>query len=84
MDLTRDQIIDAVQALPPADQIAVADAIYMTTRAPWMEEDMALSSEWDKEIAKRLREIDEGKVELIPWEQVEAEMREILRGSDQS
>jgi putative addiction module component (TIGR02574 family) len=81
MELSPEQIIEAALRLPPADQIALADTIYLNTKAPWTE-DLELPKEWEDEIAKRLQEIDEGKVQMIPWEQVEKEMREIVGDSD--
>ncbi|MEO0515254.1 MAG: addiction module protein [Planctomycetota bacterium] len=81
MELTPEQIIEAALKLPPADQVALADAIYLNTKAPWTE-DVALSPEWDEEIGRRIKEIDEGKVKMIPWEDVEKQMREIIGDSD--
>jgi putative addiction module component (TIGR02574 family) len=34
---------------------------------------------WDAEIARRLEEIESGKVKLIPWETVRARIRKSLR-----
>jgi len=65
MELTREQIIEAVQTLAPADQVALADAIYLKAKAPWMKE-TDLPKEWEEEVARRLKEIDQGKVEMIP------------------
>ncbi|MFO1429039.1 MAG: addiction module protein [Candidatus Competibacteraceae bacterium] len=39
------------------------------------EEDFLISEEWMKEIQKRCREIDEGKVQLIPAEDALAQLR---------
>ncbi len=39
-----------------------------------------LSPAWDAEIIKRIREIDEKKVETVPWEQVREELKDIIRG----
>jgi putative addiction module component (TIGR02574 family) len=33
-----------------------------------------VESAWSEEIKRRLTEIDAGKVELIPWEEVRAEL----------
>ena len=37
--------------------------------------DAQIKKEWDKEIARRLEEIDSGKVKLIPAEKVFAKLR---------
>jgi putative addiction module component (TIGR02574 family) len=39
------------------------------------EEDFAVSDEWRTEIRKRCREIEEGKVELIPGDQAMAALQ---------
>lgn len=39
------------------------------------EEDFLISKEWMNEIQKRCREIDEGKVKLIPAEDTVAQLR---------
>jgi len=41
----------------------------------------AIAKAWDEEIARRVAEIDAGKAELIPHEQVMAEIDEMLRKS---
>ena len=81
MDPTLEKIIEAVQRLPEVDQIALADSIYMKCNVPWSE-DLDLAEGWDEEIAERLRQIDAGEVEMIPWEQVAKEMRELLDDPD--
>lgn len=43
--------------------------------------DEGVDAAWDEEIAKRLNEIDEGKVKMVPWETVRAEMRGIIEGA---
>ena len=44
------------------------------------EEPFEVSSEWQEEIVRRCREIDEGTVELIPGEDVLKEAAKELRG----
>jgi putative addiction module component (TIGR02574 family) len=36
--------------------------------------DPNVEATWAEEVERRIREIDEGKVETIPWEQVRAEL----------
>lgn len=42
--------------------------------------DEGVDAAWDEEIAKRLKDIDEGKVKMVPWETVRARLRKITRG----
>lgn len=39
----------------------------------------AIAKAWDEEIARRMAEIDAGTVVLIPHEQVQAEMEDLLK-----
>ena len=39
---------------------------------------------WEVEIRRRLTEIDEGKVQMVPWEQVRRELRGIISGDDRT
>ncbi len=45
-----------------------------------LEEPFEISEQWQQEIARRCREIDEGLVELIPGDQVLKEAGEGLKG----
>lgn len=45
-----------------------------------LDEPFEVRSEWSREIARRCREIDEGKVNLIPGDQVLKEAAEGLKG----
>jgi putative addiction module component (TIGR02574 family) len=43
----------------------------------WLSVDSAeeVEAAWDEEIARRIRQIDAGEVECVPWETVVAELR---------
>jgi putative addiction module component (TIGR02574 family) len=34
---------------------------------------------WAEEVERRIRQVDEGEVELVPWEQVRAELFALTR-----
>lgn len=42
------------------------------------EEQEAYDRSWGEEIARRLRNIDEGRVEMIPWEEVRASAQRMI------
>lgn len=44
-----------------------------------VEEDPEVEASWAAEIERRIREVDEGKVKLIPWEQVRRSLRAGLK-----
>ena len=69
------KIFDEALALPEQERRNLIDALSDT-----FEHDAAdLSPEWKKEIKGRIAELERGEVEAIPWEQVEAEVREVLK-----
>ena len=43
------------------------------------EDKKSVDAAWEREIARRIAEIDSGKVKLIPWEKVRKEIRGKLR-----
>ncbi len=61
---------EAVQ-LPERDRAALA-GLLIETLDPVSEADVEAA--WSEEIKRRLAEVDAGKVELIPWEDVRAEL----------
>ena len=62
------EIISAIKKLPPAEQKKVFRFVEKMR-------DAQIKKEWDKEIARRLEEIDSGKVKLISAEKVFAKLR---------
>lgn len=69
-------LIEALQ-LPVQERAALASRLIASLDA---QVDEGVDAAWGEEVARRLQEIDEGKVEMIPGEQVMREMREITRG----
>lgn len=69
------KIFEEALALPEQERRILIDALSDT-----FEHDVAdLSPEWKKEIQGRIAELESGAVEAIPWEQVEAEVHEVLK-----
>jgi len=66
----RELIREAVE-LPPEDRATLAGAmIESLDPAPTAE----VKAAWSREIARRVKEIDEGSVELLDWEEIRAEL----------
>jgi putative addiction module component (TIGR02574 family) len=65
------EIVEAeAMKLTPRERAELADKLWMSAE-PGAEVEAA----WDAEIERRIREIDAGEVECVPWEQVLAELR---------
>ena len=57
--------------LPEADRGELAGLLIKSLDPP---PEPDVEAAWDEVVERRIREIDEGTVQTIPWEQVRAEM----------
>lgn len=62
-------ILKQALRLPPEARAALAGSLLDSVDEPL---DLDAESAWEDEIAARIREIDEGKVTLIPWAEARA------------
>lgn len=69
---TFEEILSAALALPPAMRTALADHLLASLDGP---DQKRIDTLWAEEAERRLREIDEGKVETIDGELVMQEIR---------
>ena len=73
-------------ALPDEERVPLLGRLMMAFPTARDEDDHESQEEvdaaWDAEIKRRLQEIDEGTVEMIPHEQVMAELDRIVEGHD--
>lgn len=74
MSLTIEQIKEEAMKLPPEARADLADWLWVS-----VESRESVQAAWDAEIARRIEEIESGKVELIPAEEVLARIDEKLR-----
>jgi putative addiction module component (TIGR02574 family) len=61
-------ILRKALSLPPEARAAIADTLLESLEAPPHTEDVEAA--WSEEIRHRIDEIDSGKVQLIPYEEV--------------
>ena len=64
-------ILKQALRLPPEARAALAGSLIDSLDEPL---DRDAESAWEAEIASRIREIDEGKVTLIPWAEARAKI----------
>ena len=69
------KLADQVLSLPCEARIYLVDRLLESLNAPSREE---IDRLWAEEAERRIEELDSGKVEAIPGEQVFAEIRERL------
>ena len=73
MGKTLDQIAIDALALPEDDRLALGERLLHS-----VPENAAVAEAWDAELARRVDDIKYGRVEGIPANEVEAELREIV------
>lgn len=69
---TLDEILRAALDLPPDARARLAGELLESLDGP---EQTEIDTAWAEEIERRIRDIDEGRVKLIPGEEVLAELR---------
>ena len=67
-----DEIWRAAMELPPDSRAMLAGHLLESLDQP---EQMEVDAAWSEEIERRIRDVDEGRVKLIPGEEVLAELR---------
>lgn len=67
-----DDIIDQALRQPEKERARIAEILISSLEKP-ANKDIELA--WQKEVTKRLHEIDSGAVECIPWEEVRDKLR---------
>jgi putative addiction module component (TIGR02574 family) len=70
------EIEAALEKLPPEEQREVA--AWLDTRLAPMGFDSSVEEEWAEEVKRRIEELDSGRVQGVPAEQVFARARKIL------
>ena len=76
---TVDLIIDQALQQPERERARIAETLISSLD---QKADMDVELAWQKEIGKRLREIDSGAVECIPWEDVRRKLYENAGAQD--
>ena len=77
-DMTLEQLLDAALRLDAPQRELLAQRLLASIDDA--DADPEIEAAWAAEIERRLRAIDEGKVELIDGEQVFSEMQDIVDG----
>ena len=70
------QVLRKALSLPPKARADIAGTLL---RSLDVEDDSDVEEAWVLEIERRLKEVESGKVKLIPWEQVRRRFRAGLR-----
>jgi putative addiction module component (TIGR02574 family) len=60
-------ILSAAMELTDAERVDLADLLFCSVSPEYQAE---VDQSWAEEIDRRVKEIDDGTAELVPWEQV--------------
>jgi putative addiction module component (TIGR02574 family) len=77
MDQEVSDLLKKALSLPPEARAALAGSLLESLDDHI---DAAAEEEWSREIAKRIEELDSGKVKPIPWPEVRRRISQILDG----
>jgi putative addiction module component (TIGR02574 family) len=70
------ELLQHALQLPADDRLALATELLESVEGP---EDRAWSEAWAAELDRRVRELDEGRVQGVPWSEVKAKIEARLR-----
>lgn len=76
---TVDHIIDQALQQPARERARIAERLISSLDQTT---DLNIEIAWQKEIDKRLREIDSGAVECIPWEDIRSKLYQNANAQD--
>jgi putative addiction module component (TIGR02574 family) len=71
------ELLKRALALPPEARAALAGSLLESLDETV---DASAEAEWSNEIARRIAELDSGKVKPIPWEEARRQISAILNG----
>ena len=71
------ELLKKALALPPEARAALAGSLLESLDDTV---DASAEEEWNQEIARRIRELDSGKVKPIPWAEARRQVSAILNG----
>ncbi len=80
-EMNLEQLLDAALRLDTKQREVLAQRLLASLDDEAGEVDPEVEAAWAAEIERRLRAIDEGKVELVSWDSLEQEMGNILGDS---
>ena len=68
---TKDEILSDVLQLSPEERAEVAHKLLLSLEES---EDQEAEAEWSQEVERRAREVLDGTVKTVSWEQIEARL----------
>jgi len=72
MSAAAKELIEAALKLEPEEREQIADALWDSLDHG--DDEASVEKEWDEEIARRGKQLDEGRAELVEWADVKGEI----------
>jgi putative addiction module component (TIGR02574 family) len=72
MSAAAKEIIEAALKLDPQERELIADALWDSLENG--DDEASVEKAWDEEVARRAKELDEGRAELVDWDDVKAKI----------
>lgn len=73
MNTQSQKLLTAALGLPETERAGLAASLLRSLDAP---EDLGSEAAWTAEIERRIQEIDDGTVDLVPWQELVAKMQQ--------
>ena len=70
------KLLESALSLPPDDRELIADELWDSLEHG--DDEDSVEKAWEAEIARRAKEVDEGRAELVSWEDVKAQIAKRL------
>ena len=77
MSAAAKKVLESALSLPANDRERIADELWDSLDHG--DDNASVEKAWEEEIARRAKEIDEGRAEFVGWEDVKAEIAKRLR-----
>jgi putative addiction module component (TIGR02574 family) len=77
MSLGAKDVLEAALKLNPEERERLADALRDSLEHG--DDDSSVERAWEEEIERRCKEVDDGRAEIVAWDDVKAEIAKRLR-----
>ena len=72
--MVTEEILEYALKKPEKERAQMAEALLASLDTPVVDEDVELA--WQREIAKRINDVESGAVKCVPWEEIRDRLRQ--------
>lgn len=74
-----EDVLDSALKMSPEERALIAERLLSSLDN---DADPDVEQAWQEEVQRRVRDVEEGRVECIPWESVRNQLRRSVHGGD--